>query len=75
MLFCLNAVVRLRSPHSRTVPFPQQAGRTLLNRWAAAVDRKGEVLKVLAPDEFQDLHVHAAKLPGLADALDFALAR
>lgn len=63
------------SPHASSVPFPHQAGRTLLHRWAAGLDRKGEALKVLTADEFDDLRVHANKLPGLAEALDFALGR
>jgi hypothetical protein len=57
------------------VPFPHQAGRKLLNRWAAGHDRKGEVFSVLNSDEFDDLLVHAVKLPGLTEALQYILER
>ena len=63
------------SSHAKTVPFPSQPGRTLLNRWAAALSKKGDVLAVLSADEWEDLLVHAAKLPGLADALRGVLER
>ncbi len=63
------------SPQARTVPFPSQAGRKLLNRWVAALDRKGEVLGVLAEDEFDDLLLYADKLPGLGEALQGVLDR
>ncbi len=70
------AILKLAcSPHAKTVPFPSQPGRTLLNRWAAALSKKGDVLAVLSADEWEDLLVHAAKLPGLADALRGVLER
>jgi hypothetical protein len=47
----------------------------LLNRWVAALDRKGEVLGVLTPDEFEELLVYAEKLPGLGEALQGVLDR
>ena len=30
---------------------------------------------MLSADDFDDLKIHAAKLPGLVEALDFALGR
>ncbi|BDA41043.1 hypothetical protein COCOBI_01-6980 [Coccomyxa sp. Obi] len=67
--------VPVQCPHARTVPFPSQAGRTLLNRWVAALDRKGEVLGILAEDDFEELLVYAEKLPGLGQALQGVLIR
>lgn len=70
-----HRVLCVYSQHARTVPFPSQPGRTLLNRWVAALDRKGEVLGVLAEDEFEDLLVYADKLPGLGQALEGVIDR
>jgi hypothetical protein len=64
------------SRHQKTVPIPHQRTRLLLNRWAAATDKKGEVLSALLPAEFEELLILAGrKLTGLQAALDYTLSR
>ena len=66
----------LCSGHQRTVPIPHQRTRLPLNRWAAATDRKGEVLSALSDAELEELLILArTKLTGLAAALDYAINR
>lgn len=68
--------VPICSGHQKTVPIPHQRTRLLLNRWAAATDKKGEVLSALLPAEFEELHILAGtKLTGLQAALEYTLSR
>ena len=61
----------LRSGHQKTVPVPHQRTRLLLNRWAAATDKKGEVLSALSPAEVEELLILAGtKLEGLRAGLE-----
>ncbi len=73
-----DCVYGLSGCHPAKVYFRRCSDRCepiLLNRWVAALDRKGEVLGVLAEDEFEDLLVYADKLPGLGQALEGVIDR
>ena len=66
----------LCSGHQKTVPIPHQRTRLLLNRWAAATDKKGEVLSALSTAEVEELLILAGtKLEGLGTALEYTLSR
>ena len=68
--------VSVCSGHQKTVPVPHQRTRLLLNRWAAATDKKGEVLSALLPAEVEELLILAGtKLMGLRAALEYTLSR
>lgn len=54
------------------MPITDQSSRTLVNRWAVSLDKRGEALPALKETEYSEMLILAAKTPGLLEAIKYA---
>ena len=54
------------------MPITDQSSRTLVNRWAVSLDKRGEALPALKETEYSEMLILAAKTPGLLEAIEYA---
>lgn len=59
------------STRDHIVPVTDQSLRTLLNRWAASLNKQGEALPALTDAEYADMLIFARKAEGLVEALQY----
>ena len=61
-----------RSQHGDLVPITNQPLRTLVNCWAASLDKRGEALPALKEAEYSEMLILASQTRGLLQAIEYA---